>query len=80
MEERNIMCIHCEWKGKHLLQHLKHNQSCMKKTDMEQLRKQVEQEKKIKKTKYDNDHKDKKKEYYQAHKMQKKKEWAGMAI
>ena len=72
MEEGNIMCIHCQWKGKHLLHHLKHNQSCMKKTDVEQLRKQVKQEKRIKKTKYDNDHKDKKKAYYQAHKIHKK--------
>ena len=74
MEEIDVMCEHCQWMGKHILQHMRHNKSCMKKTDMEQLRKKVEQEKRIKKKQYYQDHKIERQQYQKKYEREHKRE------
>ena len=45
MEEKDVVCEHCGWKGKHILKHMRHSKCCMNKTDMDQLKLDVEQKK-----------------------------------
>ena len=73
--EKKDKCEHCGWEGKHILLHMRHARLCMEKTDMNQLRQEVEQQKQSKKRKYDKDHykkqKQKKKQYYETHREDK---------
>ena len=71
-------CEHCTWCGKNILQHMRYNNNCMKKTDMTVLRQKVKEKNQHKKRKYqkmyDEDHREQKKEYY-ADNIEQKKEY-----
>ena len=51
-EKNEQICEHCDWSGKHLLHHLRHNNSCREKTDIEMLKLKVGKEKEERKREY----------------------------
>ena len=74
---RQEICDHCGWNGKHILQHVRYNKSCMDKTDMDDLRKKVKEQNRLTKKLYDQEHYEKNKEkktaYYEENQEKKRK-------
>ena len=68
-------CAHCDWAGKNILQHMRYNQICMDKTDMEDLREKVKKRNKLTKKSRDDEHykqnKEDRMEYYEEHREDK---------
>mgnify|MGYP003312943009 CR=1 FL=1 len=52
VDTEKYACEHCEWKGKSILQHLRYHPNCKEKTDLELLRKVVQEKNKQKKVNY----------------------------
>ena len=78
VDSEQYACEHCEWKGKSILQHLRYHPNCKEKTDLEVLRKVVQEKNKQKRVsyqrQYDSQHRQEKVDYQRQYDSQHRQE------